>query len=311
MMAQVIIPEVHTFGHIAARAKRVTAGNRIKAALVGESSRDSLEAFFLAAGEGLITPTLIGEETAFREAAGEDRISLENLAFIDDPEPESSVRTAVSMARDGQIDLIVADELSTRLMVEMLADQQLDLAVKGRTASHVAVLQPATYAKLLLLSDSLINPQPDLKSKLALIDNLARVSDSIGIGKPRVALLAAVEVIYPQMPVTTEAAVISKMADRRQIKAAYVDGPLSFDVAIDMPAAVSKGITSSEVAGQADAFLAPNTEVAHGVYCAMSLYCDCPAGGVIVGTRVPVATALRSDTVESRYNSILLGILSR
>jgi phosphotransacetylase len=124
-----------------------------------------------------------------------------------------------------------------------------------------------------------------------------------------VAALAAVEVVYPQMPVTMEAAVLAKMADRGQIKKVALDGPLSFDVAVDGTAASAKGITNSAVAGKANAFLAPNAEVAFGIYSALSLFADASGANVIVGGRVPVATAIRSDSEESRYQSLALACL--
>jgi len=129
------------------------------------------------------------------------------------------------------------------------------------------------------------------------------------LDKPRIAIVAAVEAIYPHMPVTLDAAVLAKMAERGQIKGALVDGPLSYDVAIDMEAARAKGICHSSVAGQADAMVASSMEVANGVYLAMSFCGKCDIGGVIVGGLVPVAANFPSDSLSSRFHSILLALL--
>ena len=125
------------------------------------------------------------------------------------------------------------------------------------------------------------------------------------------AVLGAVEVVYPQMPVTVDAAVLSKMNERGQIKGGEVDGPLSFDCAIDPAAARSKGITRSPVAGQADAMVAPNTETAHGVYTAMALYGKAQVGAIVYGGRCPVACPRRAGSVEALFNSIVLSVLCR
>lgn len=132
----------------------------------------------------------------------------------------------------------------------------------------------------------------------------------IGIDNPRIAIITAVEAIYLQMPATTDAAILAKMAERSQIKGARVDGPLSFDVAIYMLAASSKGIQNSPVAGQADAMVASTIKVAQSIYNAMSLYGKCDIGGVIVGGRVPVAINSWADSQSARFNSIVLAFLS-
>jgi phosphate butyryltransferase len=230
--------------------------------------------------------------------------------MIDVTRAEAAAQAAAKMAQDGEIGLIITDQSATESAVPVLLDESLNLVAKGKTVSHVAVLKPEKYKKLMFLSDGLVVPQPDLKTKLGMIQNIIGVAGVVGVDQPRIALLAAVEVVYPQMPVTMEAAVISKMAERGQVKGAYVDGPLSFDVAMDMLAAYEKGITSSQVAGQADGFLAPNIEVAGGVYIAMTVYGHCEAGGVVAGARVPIATAGYTDSVETRFNSILLGVLA-
>ena len=142
-----------------------------------------------------------------------------------------------------------------------------------------------------------------------MVNNLIAVGNRIGIDTPRVAVLAAVEVVYPQMPATIDGAVLGKMSERNQIKGGFVDGPLSFDCAVDPVAAESKGITNSEVAGRANAMLAPNIDTAHGVYKAMALYGNARVGGVIYGGRVPVALAARSDSAENILNSIALAVL--
>jgi phosphate butyryltransferase len=161
-----------------------------------------------------------------------------------------------------------------------------------------------------MLTDGGVVVQPDLMVKLNLISNMVYLANSIGLVNPRIAVVTAVEAVYPQMQATLDGAILAKMAERGQIKGACVDGPLSFDIAVDMLAARAKGITNSPVAGQADGLLAPCIEVANGVYNAMTLYGHCEIGGVIVGGKVPLAVNTRADSQQARFHSIVLATLA-
>lgn len=310
MLPEVTIPEIHSYEQILARAKERASHGRIHAALVTPNEPDMLRAFAQAAAQHLISPVLIGDRKLFEEFYLTHNISIDSFDFIDVPDPVSATEKAAEMTLSGKIQLLVKGRILTGDLLKLLFRREAGFIQKDKVISHIAVLKPQKYPKLLLVTDGAVNVAPDLKMKLALIENLVKVANSIGVTNPRVALLSAVEVIYPQMPVTMEAAIIAKMWERGQIKGAMVDGPLSFDVAVDMFAAHSKGVKTSPVAGQADAMVAPNIETANGIYKAMTLYGRCEMGGVIVGGRVPIAIGSRSDTWEGKFNSLLLGVLS-
>ena len=310
-LPEVYIPEVNRFEHIISRAKNKIAGSKkCRTALLAPLEVDMLRAFDKAVEAALVEPVVLGEEATFKKACAEAGLPPEKFRIINIESIDETVVRAARMARDGEIDLIVNSRLPVADMLGILFKTESEFITRKKIVSHVAVFEPQRYKKLLLLTDSAVVVQADLKTKLGLIDNLVEMAGNIGIENPRVAVLAAVEVIYPQMPVTMEAAVLAKMAERRQIKGAFVDGPLSFDIAVDMAAAYSKGVKNSPVAGQADALLAPNIEVANGIYKAMTLYGHCPLGGVIIGGRIPIALSSCSDAAENKFNSIVLGILS-
>jgi len=309
-LPEITIPPVNSYAHIFERAKAKTAGKPIRAALVGPNDPDMLTAFARATADRLIEPIIIGDRKAFEQALAEQKFNMGSAQIIDIPDTESAIKHATQLAANKEIGLIVKGRLVTAELLSMLFAAGSHFLKDDKTVSHVAVMKPQKYPKLLFVTDAGVTIQPDLKSKLNLIQNLIGVAKAIGVEMPRLAILSAVEVVYPTMPVTMEAAVLSKMAERGQIKGAYVDGPLSFDVAVDMFAAHSKGVKTSAVAGQADAMLAPNIETANGIYKAMTLFGRCEIGGVIVGGRVPVSVASRSDSPQGKYNSILLGVLT-
>lgn len=309
-LPEMYLPEIRSFEQIIARARdKVARTRKVRAALIAPTDPAMLEACDRAAAKGLIEPVVVGDAAAWQATYTELNLTFKPTAVLDIPDPVKALLTASEMVVRAEIDLLIKGRIVTADMLSILFRKDTQFATKGKTISHVAVLKPERYKKLLMLTDSGVVVQPDLQTKLALIGNLASVAKGIGIPNPRVAVLAAVEVVYPQMAVTMEAAVISKMAERGQIKDVIVDGPLSFDCAVDMFAAHSKGVKLSPVAGQADALLAPNIETANGIYKGMALYGSCEMGGLIVGGRIPIALGSRSDSVASKFNSIVLGVL--
>ena len=309
MTSKMEIPAVSSFEQIAVLAVKKAALKQPRAALVVPSETDALPAFVDAVRRGLISPLVIGDERRFQKSAEGLQIDVSDYRVIDINQPEMALKTAAKMAVAGEIDLIVPGRFTPEEVVATLLGTDLGFVAPGRIVSHVGVLKPAKYPKLLLITDGLVHEQPDLKVKIDLLGNLAKTAKALGIANPRTAVVTAVEAIYPQMPATTDGATLAKMCDRGQIKGVRVDGPLSFDIAVDFFAAESKGITGSEVAGQADAILASTRYVAQGVCQALCLFAQCETGGVLTGGRVPVAVNFVSESATSRFNSILLAVL--
>ncbi|HPM37376.1 MAG TPA: phosphate acyltransferase [candidate division Zixibacteria bacterium] len=280
-------------------------GRALRAAVIAPGRGEVIAACGRAVAAGLIAPAVIGDFRQIARAEADAGCTLGGIRRVEAATAEEAARTAARMAAAGEIDLVIRGGDAPDILRVLLAEGA-GLVRPGGTAAHVAMIKPEKYARAFLLTDALAHPQPDLKLKAALIETLVRVGRRVGIETPRVAVLAAVEVVYPQMPVTLEAAVLSKMAERGQIKGAHVDGPLSFDCAVDPAAAESKGIRNSAVAGRADAMLAPNIETAQGVYKAMALCGRAQMGGVLVGGRVPVAMPLAGDGADTVFYSIVL-----
>ncbi len=302
-------PDVHSYDSLIQLATQRTLDTQPRAALVVPSETDTLPAFLDTVLEGRIDPTIIGDEHRLGKDAELSGYDLSPIKLIDINQPSMALQAAAKMAVAGEIDLIVQGRVGIGELRTILSDPKLGFVAPGRMLSHVGVLKPAKYSRLLMLTDSLIHDQPDLKTKIGLLHNLARLSSAIGVPNPRTAVVTAVEAIYPQMPATLDGAVLAKMSSRGQLKGVVVDGPLSFDVAIDPEAAEAKGITGSEVAGRADAMLASTKQVAQGIYQAMSLFGECDLGGVLLGGQVPVAVNFATDSEDARYNSILLATL--
>ena len=178
----------------------------------------------------------------------------------------------------------------------------------GNLMSHVAVFEIEGIDRLILLTDAAFNTYPDLKQKVQIINNSVMVAKSCGIENIKVAPVCAVEVVNPDMPATVDAALLSKMSDRGQIKGCIVDGPLALDNALSEEAAHHKGITGP-VAGRADILLLPNIDVANVMYKTLTYTSNTKNGGILVGASAPVILTSRTDSFETKVNSIVLAAL--
>lgn len=287
----------------AARAK--AASRRPRAALLFPDNVDALTAFLKASAEGIIEPLLIGEASVLKTMLGSSTGPMRIEAAS---HPGEAIEVAMRLIAEGAIDLLVqGGRDGSRMMLDALKADQEFLA--GGLLSHVGVIRPARYPKMLFVTDGLVHDEPDLKTKMALTGNLVKVCTACGVTEPRTAVVTAVEAVYPQMTATIDGALMAKMSERGQIKGLKIDGPLSFDIAIDPEAAAAKGIKHSEVAGQADAMIASSRHVAAGIYQALSMFAECELGGVLLGGRIPVATAFRTDSRETRFHSVVLATL--
>jgi phosphate acetyltransferase len=175
--------------------------------------------------------------------------------------------------------------------------------------SHIFILDIPTYPRPLFLSDAAINIYPTLEDKYHIVKNAIGLAHALGIEKPKVAILSAVETINPKIPSTLEAASLCKMAERGQINGALIDGPLAFDNAISKEAAMIKGI-ESEVAGQADIFVVPDLEAGNMMAKQMTYLIDADAAGIVVGARVPVILTSRADSPKARLASCAVAAAS-
>jgi phosphate butyryltransferase len=210
---------------------------------------------------------------------------------------------AVELVRSGKADLPMKGNMQTSDYLRAVLNKEKGLRGKG-ALSHVAVFEKP-QGGLLIITDCAMTINPDLMQKVDLINNAVSVAIGLGCVKAKVAVLSYLETVNVNSQSTTDAAVLSKMGDRGQIKNAVIDGPLAFDNAVFHEAAKHKGI-ESEVAGQADVLLVPNIEVGNTLYKSLSMMAELKAAGVVAGAIVPVIQAPRADPMESKINSIAL-----
>ena len=256
----------------------------------------------------LIIPILVGPAGKIEATAKQSGIDLGNTEIIDAPHSHGSAAKAVELVREGRAELLMKGSLHTDELLSAVVARETGLRT-GRRLSHVFIMDVPTYHKVLIVTDAAINISPTLEDKVDICQNAIDLAISLGLDKPKVAILAAVETVTSKMPATIDAAALCKMADRGQITGGILDGPLAFDNAISKRAAEMKGI-QSPVSGNPDILLVPDLEAGNMLAKQLILLANAESAGLVLGARVPIILTSRSDSVRSRIASCAVAMLA-
>ena len=259
---------------------------------------------------GIVDATLVGDEAAIKKVCEKEKIDINKFKLVQESDATKAAAKAVQLINDGEGDLLMKGLVSTDKYMRAILNKEKGLMPGPKAMlTHIALLQNPFYHKILVVSDMAIIPAPDLKQKTAICGYLVSTAKSVGIEKPKVAVLAATEQVSTGMQACVDGALISKMADRGQIKGCFVDGPLALDVAIDKEACEIKGV-GGPVAGDADCLLFPNIESGNVFYKAHTKFCKGEVAAMVVGARVPCVLSSRGDSINTKLYSIALAALS-
>ncbi len=284
------------------------AGGRKRIAVAAAQEHSALEAALDARAAGIAEPILIGDLDAIRAMAGELGADLTGLRLIEEKDYAKAAAAAVALVRSGEADVLMKGVLDTSILLKAALNKENGLNA-GRLTSHVAVMESPQYHKLFIVTDAAINIAPDLQGKLDIIANAVKVARALGVDRPKVALLAAVEKVNDKMPCTVDAAVITMMNRRGQVKDCLVDGPLALDNAISAESARIKKIVS-DVAGDADVLVAPDIEAGNLLYKALLDLGGAKGAGIVAGAAKPIVLTSRADSRETKLASIALAVLA-
>ena len=295
---EVILRRNDAFRRILRRCYALPA---ISCAVAHPCDRDSLLGPIEAAKKGLITPILVGPESRIRAVADAEDVDISPYRIVSTNHSHESAYRAVAMARAGEVNSLMKGSLHTDELMSAVVPSATGLRT-GRRVSHVFVLDVPAYSRLLLVTDAAINIAPNAKDKMDIAQNAIDLAHVLGAETPRLAILAAVETVNPEMQSTVDAAMLCKMADRGQITGAILDGPLAFDNAISEAAAAIKKIVSP-VAGRADILLVPDLEAGNILAKQLQYLAGAESAGIVLGTKVPIVLTSRADTVRTRLVS--------
>ncbi len=274
---------------------------------VGAQQDSILKAVAAAQEIGIIHGILIGDEPEIHAVAASCGVDISDMQIIHQPEIQIAARRAMGLIAEGRAQIAMKGKIDTATFLRAALDRELGLRT-GTLLSHIAVFDMQDLGRLLLISDAGVNIAPTLEQKADIVRNAIGVAHRLGISEPKVAVLASTETVNPRIPANVEAAALAKMADRDQITGALVDGPLALDNAISPDAAEDKEI-HSPVAGRADILISPDIEAGNMLVKAIVYFARHPMAGVVVGAKVPLILPSRSDTFESKLDSIALGVV--
>ena len=264
-----------------------------------------LEAVKAAKERGIADAILVGDESKIREIGATLGMNMDEYEIINETDIVAASLTAVKLVHDGKADMYMKGLLDTKTFLKSVLDKEAGLRT-GKPLSHVCVFEVPGVDRLLFLTDVAFIPYPTLEDKVHIINYAVEVAKACGVDCPKVAPLAAVEVVNPKMQVTLDAAELTRMNEAGEITGCIVDGPLSLDIAIDKEAAIEKGAQDRKVAGDADILLFPDIHAGNLVYKAIVHLVDVKNGCILTGTQAPVILTSRSDTFETKVNSIAL-----
>lgn len=297
--AKVAEGQPHTkYDRLIAAAKAIPPAATL---VVHPCDESSLRGVVEAASAGLINPTLVGPAQKIKDVAAKHGIDIARFEIVDAPHSEAAAARAVELIHQAKGEMLMKGSLHTDELMRSVTAKTGGLRTERRI-SHVFVMDVPTYADTVFITDAAINIFPDLAVKQDIIQNAVDLFTQVGLGRPRVAILSAVETVTSKIPSTIEAAALCKMADRGQITGAILDGPLAFDNAISPQAAKIKGI-KSEVAGRAQILVVPDLEAGNMLAKNLSFLAGADTAGLVLGARVPIILTSRADSVRSRMAS--------
>ncbi|MCR5510055.1 MAG: phosphate butyryltransferase [Lachnospiraceae bacterium] len=264
-----------------------------------------LEAVKMAKERGIADSVLTGDADQIAAIASEIGMNLDDYEVIDIKDPMEAALKAVSLVHNGEADMYMKGLIDTKSFLKSVLDKEVGLRT-GSPLSHVCVFEIKGIDRLLFLTDVAFMPYPTLEDKKWIIKYTVDIAKACGVDTPKVAPLAAVEVVNDKMPCTVEAAELTRLNEAGEITGCIVDGPLSLDIALYKEAAEEKGALGRKVSGDADILLFPDIHAGNLVYKALVHMVDMKNGNIITGTKAPVILTSRSDNCETKVNSIAL-----
>jgi len=275
-----------------------------KVAVVAAQDEHTLEAVFHAAENDIVEPVLIGNKEKIKEIVAKLGKQISDDAIIDAADEVASAQKAVAMARNGEIDFIMKGKIQTADLLRAVVDKEKGLRT-GKVMSHISIQEIPTYHKLLITTDGGMMMYPDLEQKKKIIENAVDVLHSLGYENPKVGVLAAVETVNPKMPESVDAGKLKEMNLNGEITGCIVEGPISYDIAMNKESGIIKGFVSP-VAGDPDILIVPNITAGNILGKCLVYSAGAKMAGFIVGAKVPIVLTSRGSSSEEKYLSLVI-----
>ncbi len=294
--------EFHNFDEMIAHVKGQP--NRARMAVAAAGDRHTIEAVLRARAEGIVVPVLVGDKTVIDHVLAEMGETVPAEDIYDVPDLAEAAAQAVALVREGKADLLMKGKLDTAILLKAVVNKEHGLG-KGGVMSHFSIFEVPGYHKLLCPVDGGMVTYPTLEQKKAIIENTVDVLHAMGYECPKVGVLACVEKVNPKMPETVEADALKQMNLRGEISGCIVEGPVSYDCAMNKEIAAFKGV-ESPISGDCDVLVAPNIHAGNIMGKMLTVTCSARLAGMVVGAECPIVMTSRGSSAEEKYLSIVL-----
>jgi len=292
------------------KQSNIKDGGKKKVAVMCADDEEVLAALVEARDSGIADSFLVGNKANILKVAKDSNLNISGLEIIDESDVAKIGEICTGLVNSGQASVMMKGLVSSSDYMRAILNKEKGLR-SGKLLSHVALFDLPTYHKFLVVTDAAVNIRPTLEDKIGLIKNAAEILSCLGVKKPKVAAICAVETVNPEkMPATLDAQKLSMMAKEGKLGDVYVDGPFALDVAISKHAAKVKKLDHMDVPGDADVILADDIESGNMIYKALCNFGQGRSAAVVAGAKAPLVLTSRSDTHESKYLSIVLAIAS-
>ena len=275
-----------------------------KVAVAAAHDEHALEAVFHAVENNIVEPVFIGNKEKIKEIAAKLGKTVSDDSIIDTADDIEAAAKAVELARNGQVDFIMKGKLQTADLLRAVVDKEKGLRT-GKVMSHVSIQEVPSYHKLLITTDGGMMMYPDLEQKKKIIENAVEVLHSLGYENPKVGVLAAVETVNPKMPESVDAGKLKEMNKNGEITGCIVEGPISYDIAMNKESGEIKGFVSP-VAGDPDILIVPNITAGNILGKCLVYSAGAKMAGFIVGAKVPIVLTSRGSSSEEKYLSLVI-----
>lgn len=298
---------MHAFRTFDEIQKEVGQLKPVTISIAEAANREVLESVKEAYERNIASFLLFGDQMKIHQIANEIQLSLDDHHVIHTTTDEESCLQAVYAVNQQKADIVMKGLVHSSLFLRAILDREKGLRT-GKVLSHIASFQIEGYDRLIHVTDASFNIAPTWEEKVLLLENVSSFCRLLGVLKPKIALLGAIELINPKMQATVDAAILTQMNRRGQLDDMFVDGPFALDNAISLKAAKLKKI-QSEVAGQADVLVVPDIEAGNILYKSLVYFARAKMGALVLGAKAPVILTSRADSVESRLHSMALAVL--
>ncbi|WP_214848240.1 phosphate butyryltransferase [Exiguobacterium sp. s138] len=277
-------------------------------AIASADDEEVMDAVSLAIENDLARFHLFGDATRIQKMIHDRQLSESQFVITHTATAQEAAERAAYAVRKGDADVLMKGLVPTATFMKAVLNKETGLR-SGKVLSHVALFEVPGRETAIGLTDAAIHIAPTLEDKVHIIENGVTALRAVGYSLPKVAVLAAVEVVNPTMPATIDAALLTQMNRRGQIKDCLVDGPLALDNAVNLEAAKQKGLTG-DVAGAADLLVVPQIEVGNVIYKSLMYFAQASVAAILVGAKAPVVLTSRADTAEAKLYSLAFALLN-